>query len=189
MKQKKSHKKDTHVLVAISPNDLAVIGHVLQPYAQFIRRFVPPSPQRDGQLARLKALAAHFANLAKPACDGEQLSLTVEEVALIDAALKHFVLSVEYFFPKTQGRDETVKACEALRRYLANAFAPSTAAAQPASAHTLPIEHLHEQYIALAKRKRKLQTSLERMTDPTRKQQVQEEITKLEAQLKDLRVE
>jgi hypothetical protein len=116
----------TTLLVSITPNELEVIGHVLFPYAKVIRYVIPPSPARDVKLATIENLRRRIAapRSSQHDLEGEAFPLTVAEVTIIDAALKHFVTGLRQLFPASTERDETIAACEKFRRYLVASFSP-----------------------------------------------------------------
>ena len=60
----------------------------------------------------------------------EQEFKKIEELAVIDSALAAFVENIVRFAPPSRERDETVRACEALRSHLMRGFAPAGARAR-----------------------------------------------------------
>ena len=124
MKQEPARDHGEAVSVNIAPNDLAVIGHVLLPYARFVRFVIPPSRERGITLTMVENLRRRIANVSKEGKEGEQFPLTVADLSIIDAALRNFVANLRYMFPPSRERDETIVACEGLRGYLAASFSP-----------------------------------------------------------------
>ena len=120
----------TTLLVSITPNELEVIGHVLFPYAKVIQYVIPPSSARDVKLATIENLRRRIVALRSSQHDleGEAFPLTVAEVTIIDAALKHFVTGLRQLFPASTERDETIATCEKFHHYLVASFSlPSLA--------------------------------------------------------------
>jgi len=122
-----AEKKDVPI-TAIAPADLQVVGFALFPYAQMIHQIIEPSAKRDTLLQTVEALRQRIAAVKLP--EGEKhdkFLVTYDEVAVIDSALTVFVENIGRFIPQSQERDETMRACEALRSYLMLHLAPPDA--------------------------------------------------------------
>lgn len=124
MKQEPTRNHGEVVSVNIALGDLAVIGHVLFPYARFVRLVIPASRERGITLTMIENLRRRIADVNKGEKEGELFPLTVSELSIIDAALKNFVANLQHIFPQSQERDGTIVACEGLRGYLAASFSP-----------------------------------------------------------------
>jgi hypothetical protein len=124
MKQEPARNYQETVSVSIALGDLAVIGHVLFPYARFVRFVLPPSPERGRTLTMVEHLRRRIADVSRGGKEGELFPLTVAELSIIDAALRNFVANLRQIFPPSQERDGTISACEGLRGYLAASFSP-----------------------------------------------------------------
>jgi hypothetical protein len=124
MKQEPERNLGEMVSVTIAQSDLAVIGHVLFPYARFVRYIIPPSRERGMTLTIVENLRRRITDVNKEGKEGESFSLTVAELNIIDAALRSFVANLRHLFPPSQERDGTIDACEGLRGYLATSFFP-----------------------------------------------------------------
>lgn len=121
MQQEQSNcKHEKKLLVKLSVNDLTAIGHALLPYAQFVHRIIPPSPERGCILMTIEHLRRKIAYFASADSDGseEQFSITDNEIQVVDAALATFLDGIHRFIPQSIQRDETIQACHQLRQYL-----------------------------------------------------------------------
>jgi len=112
--------------IGIAPSDLRVIGYALFPYAQMIHRLIEPSPKRDTILRTIETLRRRIAAVKIPLeGDNDQIfPIMHDELAVIDSALSAFIENIGRYVPQSQERDETMRACEALRSYLISSFTP-----------------------------------------------------------------
>src|SRR5579859_4082004 len=121
---KPDHSADANITIKIAPDDLAMIGHILHPYASFVRRVVPPSKERGLRLMVIENLRRRITT-PQAISNGEQFLVTDIELNVIDAALQIFAISLLRVSPKSQQVKEVIQACEGLRRYLALSFHPA----------------------------------------------------------------
>ncbi|HLZ59041.1 MAG TPA: hypothetical protein VKR06_19025 [Ktedonosporobacter sp.] len=124
MKQESGHNDEELMAARISPGDLMMIGHILRPYASFVRCIVPPSKERGLRLTTIEHLRRRITD-SKAVGESEQFLLTEAELSVIDAALKNFAASLLRVVPKSEERDAAVKACEGLRGYLVTTLRPT----------------------------------------------------------------
>jgi hypothetical protein len=117
-------KHNQQQLVRLSVNDLTAIGHALFPYAQFVHRIIPPSPERGCILMTIEQLRRKIASLQSSYSDGREVPfpITEEELRVIDAALATFLDGIHRFIPQSLQRNEITQACSKLRQYLVTAF-------------------------------------------------------------------
>lgn len=124
MQQEQNNPKhDEQRLVKLSVNDLTAIGHALFPYAQFVHRIIPPSPERSCILMTIEQLRSRIASLQSAHSDDGEVPfpMTEEELRVIDAALATFLDGIHRFIPQSTQRNEITQACSKLRQYLINA--------------------------------------------------------------------
>jgi hypothetical protein len=111
-------------LVKLSVNDLTAIGHALFPYAQFVHRIIPASPERGRILMTIERVRKRIASLQSAYSDGSEVPfpITEEELRVIDAALATFLDGIHRFIPQSIQRNEITQACSQLRQYLITAL-------------------------------------------------------------------
>jgi len=111
-------------LIDIAPSDLQVIGSILFPYARMIQCVIEPSSKRDTILRTVEMLRQRIADVKNVERVGKDpFPLSRNELVVIDNALSAFVENISRFVPQSQERDETMRACKALRSYLISSFA------------------------------------------------------------------
>lgn len=122
--EQNNSKYNQQQLVNLSVNDLTAIGHALFPYAQFVHRIIPPSPERGHILMTIEQLRRKIADLQSPYSDGREVSfpITEEELKVIDAALATLLDGIHRFIPQSIQRHEITQACSKLRQYLVKAL-------------------------------------------------------------------
>jgi len=124
MQQEQNNSKHNQQwLVKLSVNDLTAIGHALFPYAQFVHRIIPPSPERGRILMTIEQLRRKIADLQSSYSDGREVPFPIieEELRVIDAALATFLDGIHRFIPQSIQRHEITQACSKLRQYLVTA--------------------------------------------------------------------
>ncbi len=103
-------------MTPISPGDVAVIAEMVKGYLTFVRLAYRPSAHRDAYLQDVERLRERLAGRHR---EHTPISLTLEDIETIEAAMSTFEVITTQIAPPTRERDATIHAYACLRQRIA----------------------------------------------------------------------
>lgn len=101
----------------VSVSDLHTIRRVLHSYTNELRRSTPPLSTRDELIVTIETICERITVVTTPGASRalDEFGLSPDEFAIVDSALRAYVVSIGQSIPPSEERDEVMRGCEALR--------------------------------------------------------------------------
>ena len=101
----------------VSVSDLHTIRRVLHSYTNELRCSTPPLPTRNELIVTSETICERITAVTMPGANRtpDEFGLSPDEFAIVDSALRAYVVSIGQSIPPSEERDEVMRGCEALR--------------------------------------------------------------------------